>query len=76
MSGSAAAARAAGTRRTSATTNRIGGGNTETGARTGINIFYINCTAGIDQTFFDEKRQLILVVYFVVFFWLIQSQTQ
>jgi len=72
-----AAARTAGARWTSTTaTNGVGRGDAETGAWASINIFNIDGTTGINETFFNKKCQVVLVVNFVVFFWLIQSQSQ
>jgi len=65
-----------GTRGAATTADRIGRGNAESGPWAGFDVFDIDGAAGFKQVIFDQEGQVALVVYFIVFFRLIQSQAQ
>lgn len=59
-----------------ATTNGVSGGDAETGTRAGFNVFKLDCPACLQQTFFNQEFQAVIIVNFISFFWLVQSQSQ
>ena len=61
---------------TTAATNRIGGGDGESGAITGFNKIYLDGATGTQQVLFDQKGEVVFFKSSVVLFWLIQSQSQ
>jgi len=59
-----------------ATTNRVGRGDGETGTVTGLNKIYLDISAGRKKIFFHKKGEAVFCKCFIIFFWLIQSQSQ
>ena len=77
LSGSTAAGTgSAGAGTATTTADRIGRGDGETRAVTGIDKVNLDVAATVKQIFLDQKSQVIFSKRFVIFFWLIQSQSQ
>ena len=72
----AAGAGAAGTGAAATTTDRVCRGNGKTGAVASLDKVDFDFATRGEQVFFNEEGEIIFCESFVVFFWLIQSQTQ
>ena len=67
---------AAGSGAATATSYRITGGDGETGAIACLEKVDLNGAGGGEQSFFHQKSNPVFFKSFIIFFWLIQSQSQ
>lgn len=61
---------------TAAAADRSRRTDAEAGTVTGLNEINFDVSAGDEESFFDQKGQVVLVEDFVVGLWLVQSQSQ
>jgi hypothetical protein len=52
------------------------GGYAETGTRTGVDVIDGDASTGVQQAFFNQEFQGVVLENLIIDFWLIQSQSQ